>query len=702
MKRIPFKLILITLGYFCSIIIFAFSIEISFTSALRTIHLNFGYGDWQHFWRSSEDFLQLKIPYKEFYYEYGILWLALQSFFYALLGRTYLALLESTFIVLPILAITTSYIVAKKILKKEFLVVIFMFMMALFGTNSTYQSLRHLIAEAGLMVFVLFLWNKRNSWLLGLSGFLVGLGVLGSAEYGIAANIAIVSLLLVLIFTKAIQGKRFFYFVAGQLVALAPFILILLINGAVANYFRFMIAFSSNFYYSTACSFPRLSHILAFRTSTKLSILGYPNEFLQNLNLYVIPGFYFIFAVLVSISLYIKKRLDTGLSVKILLILYGLLIFIRTLDTPCLNNLDYGLVPFFLLLMLFFYDLILWFRKDQRKKYLSKIGMVVLCSILLIWFIASGQIFYFFLFPPKVPPSKFSGEPMVFNNIIGYSINKELADQYQEIVDYIEKATNKNSYLYIYPWGPYNDLTGLKAPSRFTNIMQHQTAGLDFTKLEIEDLERYKPQYVVFNTFNNNGFIAYDSDSKEDSLVFSNKVGILEDYLIENYQVVFHNQVGVISRRRQWPIVHEKYLTGDSIIKSSANYDLTLNKAKFNLKENYFYVDELGASVEYKLTTPVKASGVTLGLKSTDQSELMKHLTRYVLTITVILSDGREFKSEAVASKGDRVARTDILFNNEEKISRVRIEVEKNTGFLWFNHPNALIVESIDIINKSL
>ncbi|MCJ7793090.1 MAG: hypothetical protein MUP45_03875 [Candidatus Marinimicrobia bacterium] len=94
------------------------------------INLIFGYIDYQHNWRGLEEFIRFRIPFKDYFYEYGWFFLFLQLPAYLFFCRSFLAVLISRHLYLPLVGLLLSYVVALNVLKKKHLILIFLFFFA--------------------------------------------------------------------------------------------------------------------------------------------------------------------------------------------------------------------------------------------------------------------------------------------------------------------------------------------------------------------------------------------------------------------------------------------------------------------------------------------------------------------------------------------------------------------------------------------
>lgn len=677
----------------------------NFKTYLSGISTNFGYLDYQNNWRVLDDLINLKIPYKDYFSEYGWLFLFIQSTGYIIAGRNFLSLLISEHLYLPVIGIILSYIVAKNILGKKHLILIFLFFSLLFEVNNVYPSIRHLMAELSLSFFILYLFKEKNKYLL-ISGIIGGFAVLTALEYGIALNITILVVFIFSFFSDVKLKKDLFSkFYAGQLIVVVPYFFWLYIEGALRNYWEFTYGFSKAFYYASPCSgdsFPRLYDVQNLLPISKLLVLNIPIEFLQRLNFYIVFGFFLISALVLLFILIKNKKFSKNNLMKFSLVIYGLLVFLRTLDTPCIGYFTYGLVPFFLLITLFIEEIASWGL--EKKSRILKIIAFSLIILIFSWFILTentGSIVGIFGSEKKqIEKNNLPEQEFYFP--AGWFVNKELADGYKEITDYIVKNTTENDFLYVYPWGPYNHLTGRRPPNSILST-HHFVAGEQFVERTKRELELKKPKFVVINIFNNLGVARYGtsrgdvgsyfSTGYDEGPVFAGDGNAVEKYILENYQAVFKNNLAIIMQQRAESIMMHP---NKKIVFSRQNWtkeNIELESMKETSQDKYIIVGD-NASLSLIFETPVEASDIYIELKL-DGNLLTKHLTRYVLNFYIQTTDASapSYATKTLATKDWQTVK--IPFGGSREIKILKIEVGSNNGLIWWLNPDTLEIRNV-------
>lgn len=698
-----------------ALLFFSFSSFIwsTFLNVLSSINTDFGYLDNQENWRALEEFSKHKVFFRDYFYEYGWFSLLLQSPIYFLFRHSYLGVITSRFIFLPLLSVILVFVIAKKVLQKKHYIFLFLLLVLFQGSATEISSIRHLVAELGLSFFILFIIKEERRYIV-LSGILAGLGLLTSLEYGIAVNLTIFIFFLIGYITFLKIKKTFFLgYLLGEALILLPFTLYLIINGALQNFLQFILGLMNSFYYASPCardSFPRLSQIKEITASSQLIIFNYPIEFLQKLNFYIVPGFYLTVFIMLVKKFLQSNNLSKMDYVKVLFLTYGSIIYIRTIDTPCIGYFRYGLVPFFLLLTLFIETLLSKIQNSSST--IFKIIGFYLVVIILVWFIITEQTGYFIrLFPKREPVAAATAAIKKLSRIkylrsTGWYLDETMVKNYTAITDYIQTHSEANSSIYVYPWGPYSNLTNL--PS--ANSVQNSTAklaGKKFVDRIVFELGERKPKFVVINLFNNLGMAHFGKDRTdlglgaryfalgvENGPVFSGNGNEIEKYILENYRTVFNNQLAVVMQRRDVPIkVENKYRKLVSIENFKTEQIKTSLMERTNIASKY-KIQGQNAIWEIQFARPMEATDIEIKFK-VDGDFFTKRLSRYFVKIFVKIV-GSEYKTPLA----DPLAKKDwqkewVSLQQLENINSLKIELGNNQGLVWWLHPYNFEIESI-------
>lgn len=671
-----------------------------FKSALADISPIFGYLDYQNNWRALDDFIKFKTPFKDYFFEYGWFFLFIQSVGYLIFGKTFLALLISRYLYLPILGVILSFFIARNVLQKGYLIFIFLFFTLLFRTTYDLASVKHLLAELSLSFIILFFLEKRQRYLL-VSGIIAGLAFLTALEYGIALNAAVILIFVLTFFSQnRLRGSHIKKFYFGQLMVLVPYFLWLYANGAIVPYFQFTWGFINNFYYTSPCSvgsFPRFTEITVLASYPHLVASNVLMMFLKRLNFYIVAIFFVVFIINSLKVILERRRIPTRNLIQSSLAIYGLLIFVRTLDNPCTTYFVYGLVPFFLLLTLLIQDILRWIDKNNIQR--IKVAGFFFIFLIFFWIRLTENT-------EKAVVTKIDPQNSEYYPEIDWFLTKELAEDYRDITDYIYKNTKSDDYLYVYPWGPYNNLTGRKAPTAITNVFQF-IAGKEFITKTRQELELKNPKLVIINIYNNLGKAHYGrsrgdtaryfSVSSEDGPVFSGEGNEVEKFILENYKVSLVNTVGIVMSPREKPIKIEKPERKEYTFENWENEDVQLSSMRGADQLGRYAIIGGKASWSFSPKNPIEASDVVIEFRL-DGNILTKHLTRYLLNFTVVIEDDliKPYVTIDLATKEWQVVK--VPLNKVESVKMIKIEIGDNTGLAWWLNPSVLQIRKIDIL----
>lgn len=647
---------------------------------MATVNIEFGYPDPTLFLSALDNFSAHKVPYKDYFFEYGLFFLLLYSITYILLGKTFLAATISGFIVLPIIGVITSWLIAKLVLKRHLAVLFFLSLCLLYGTNYNFVSMRHLVAELGLAFLILYILTNKTKH-LAISGALAGLAVLSAVEYGISLTISVLFILIIRsLAAKKLKIKEALIFVTFLVLAVLPFFFGLNINKGLSNYYLFNKDFISNYSSGNPCakeSYPRLSTVLNNPNVTTDQI----QKFLRDLNMYIIPIFYLIVGGVNIIKLIRNKESKTALT-QLSLVSYGFIIYSRTLATPCTGYFAYSLIPFFLSVTLLIEQAYIYIVQSNKK--LIYTFMIV---IPIYW------LYHAALYVP--PPKQKTNIAQGYYKKTGTFMDKNKIKEYEEITNYIEANTNRTDFIYVYPWGPYNYLTKRPSPTPILTLVQAQIAGDSYINRVKNDIDLKKPKYIIVNIFNNFSVATYGKTRLDvptytslntvNGPVFAGEGNTIERYILENYETVFANKLAIVMTRRDKPI-------------DKANIDhpavcKRINKNEYQITSNYkTYVD-----ITFRNPTPWKKVEVTQNLYGNAFDKLF---TRFL--INYYINSDKDGDSLTINEYLSKRSPEKISINNYNKvaISKLSIKVIRNTGFLGFLTPNKIEILEVDACEK--
>ncbi len=548
-------------------LLYLYSIGQNYLYTLSLSDHNFGYHDYQNNWRGLTDFWAGKTPFRDYFYEYGWFFLCLQAPGYLLGGRTFLSLIISRELYLPILGVLLSIWVGKNFLRQWRWVLCLLFFLFLFRVNHDYTSLRHLVAEFSLSFFALYIAKPKRIFLIA-SGAMAGLSILTSLEYGVALNLAVLIITgLVFLKQKKLGRSYVLYFLFPQIVVLLPFALWLYLAGALRAYWEFTYGFITHFYEYSPCrgeSFPRLGMIATLRTHTRLSILGLPIEWLQKVNYYVVILTYAGTLIWTIARMLRSKKTTPGNMILACVAAYGLVISGRTLVNPCTGYFAYGLLPFFLIVSFALRSLISF---QQKKRWLIKILIALMICLFAGWLSVSHTNDYItkFLQEKKIIWPRIAQNEKTFYEPAGLPLDENIIQGYATVTTFIQKNTQKDDSLYVYPWGPYNTLAQRRPANSFTTNYQFIVAGPQFTRRARDELIRSNPPYVIINLYNTGGTARF-GETRNDVAdfyhypgkrgpVFSGGGNLVEKYILEHYRAIkVVENIAIIMEKREMPL----------------------------------------------------------------------------------------------------------------------------------------------------
>ncbi len=694
-------------------IAYAFIILTDFFRILNNASTVINSVDLNQFWNSVEHFLSFDVMYKDYFFNYGIFFLFLQSIGYLIFGHNFLAIIISNYIFLPVIGIIVSYFIGKLILRKDSLVLLFLFFLLLFGVNDQLTSIRHLSAELSLAFFIFYFYQKKSLWLF-VSGIIGGIAMLTSMEYAIALNAAI---LIILFFNIWSDNKKLgtIYvtkFLLGEMVIFIPYSLLLFLQGTFMEFWKYFLNTASLFYYAgpgSGASFARFSE-LRFHDNYNLEIFNIPLEFISRLNLYIIFIFFIIyFATSITISIKSRKISQKNL-IKIFLIIFGLLVYFRTLQNPEISIFTYGLVPFFLLLTITIYDFYFLLQRSKNKsfKFFGYLGIF----IIVLWFIISentGYIAKIFDYNPYRILPQFSKTTKSYSPSLAYYLDKNVKDKFEETIDYIIKNSDAKDFVYEYPWGIINQVARRKSPIIFDNPIYFyiDNYGEKFINQALVQIKNNPPKFIVINisikdkmfcciasTTTDKLDAGYFSSNEKNSPIFTGDGNKIEKFILENYTPVYYNDRAIIMAPKAQPA----NIQNREII--SEITDFNQNNIALKLLEkndgNSYSIKGSRASWTMTLEKPISnVSDVILKLKL-DDSIFKKYFVKYRWNIHIETDN----KKNPIYLKYDLVninktQEIKALFPEPRKIKKVTVELEKNMGFAWWLYPENINIEKI-------
>ncbi len=340
-------------------------------------------------------------------------------------------------------------------------------------------------------------------------------------------------------------------------------------------------------------------------------------------------------------------------------------------------------------------DVIRWSR--QKKSSVVKILSVLGIASTFLWFILTGYAGFPIAILQKEEklPTIETGQKE-FYPPVGWFIKKDLAKQYGEISNYVTENTNKKDFLYVYPWGPYNHLTGLRSPSS-----SPLPGLLDKDKI-VDELQSRKPKFIVVNIYNNSGVahygkkrtdvIRYYSLESEDGPVFSGEGSVIQKYILENYEPVLKNDLAILMKPRTESInIKPKKKLVYTQQPGKEGVELQAMETK---DDNNYKILGRNASWTLVLKNPIETLDVAMEFKL-DGDLITKRLSRYFINLQAFNENEERLGEASVLAK--KAWQTDkIHFNQSGWVKKVRFEIVRNTGLVWWFSPYSLKIGRIN------
>lgn len=502
---------------------------------VNDFRMSFNYFDETSYWESLESFLHGEVIYRDYIWDYGILYVVLGIPFYLILGKSFFAVYFVRYVVFGALGIGLSYFVARKFFKGKWLLLLFSFLF-LFNVNKWFTSLRSLLPEASLiLIFYGFLNKRKKEYLFG--SFLLSLAFLGSIEY-FSASILVMLIFYCFSFNKYPFNLKILVFKIF-IISFFPitYLIYLAKNEALVSFFYFYKQIGKSFWISPPCKaiYIRWVDFLALKNTSNIYDFWIQlNENLLTVNLYVFP-----LVTLILIFIVLKKVIKKDRIFILSFLTYYLLGYSRLILTPCVSRIEYNLFSFF-------FVFVFLFRLIKNK---------VFFSILTFWFFVSfnyssslKNIFEIKKAIKEVGKTSFFEKGKI-------RLPSDFIQDYEEIISFVENNTNKNDFVLDYPNSFYHLITERKTPISAPTICYYQLASHYEEKAYFELLKN-PPKLIIINTYNGVFFqIGQNFKTKfhtiGENFYFQGTKSPIEDFIEKNYKVVLKNSKAWVLEKRQ-------------------------------------------------------------------------------------------------------------------------------------------------------
>lgn len=521
----------------------------------KSFERNVGYMDTMENIHSFDRILDGQVPFRDFYRPRGPLLLYLEAPLYNILGKDHFACQFMVFSLLPAISVIFLYLWARIFLKGPFSPIVFLIaasLQNLFWAGD--PTLRILAATFALGLFLLARQRLEKRYFY-LSGFLCGCSLLISLEFGIAALLTIVLLLISERLMRKLDFKFLYLWILGIASVIVPF---------------------SIFFHCQEALFPYLIYTLKFMhrsATTHAKPFPLPGE---DFRFYLLPILY-LFSFLLIVST--VKRKDLGELRRSLsaLTIFGVLLYRRPFSNPDFGHVLRAILPATTICFVLIERALLGIRGYLSHKKIGKLFLSLLFIFVLLFgvYAAKGKLpVYNLLEIYQLANPKFwswKHEGLVFYERVGYFVSAEAMEEYERITKYIEEHTEKEEFIYVYPWGPYNHFTGRSIPVK-VDVLSNSMADPEYYNREIvQELEKIKPKYVILNLYNNLSLVSWNKRcdvpdyigwKTEDSPAFYVDVEqepIVEKYILENYHTEMKFRYAAIMARNEERREYRRY-----------------------------------------------------------------------------------------------------------------------------------------------
>ncbi|MFA6981614.1 MAG: hypothetical protein WC243_01145 [Patescibacteria group bacterium] len=631
----------------------------------------FNYLDDQLFFEALHRFSHGEIIYKDFYWEYGLLYLLIGLPIFLIGGKTFYISNVIGYAVMPLLSALVAVCIGYLLFKKN-RVYFFLFLLfeLSYETAFLFPSLRHLIPELGLLLIILGVENKANRKVL--AGFsLLGLSLISSLEYAAIGLIALVIYLLVKLITDRdalLEMRTVLLKGAAILVVISlPFFLFLSMHRSLGNYLTYLKQSADSFYAYSPCRdyFPRLRHL---KTD--------PMSFVAQSSLYVVPVT--LVFILIVIALDYKKTRSRRYVFLVPPILFACASYIRPLITPCAGYVSYGLT--------FVIAPILYIARDTFKK---KTWYNWIVLLLIAWLLIPV--------PKKMLDIVLSVgkrekiEDSNYLPVVGLSLKKDVTDDFLAVTQFLTSNTTENDYVYTYPHGSYHILAGRRNPTRVDSSLHFELAPF-LAPLVVKDLAEKQPEYIVLSGYNSWSYMTrilqlnYDIYNQDRDVFFMGYTSEVEDYIALNYKIAQKFKYAwVLEKKTPEEVVSTPKLFLEEKVVSSGKFTFSAE----DIRANRVFIPMSNSNSDQSVSYRIRLRG------DTDMG-ITKVLEKYIWTISILPDASSPNKKNILLFHNYLPAGDfEVLFNiprlgKDYKMKGLFISISSNFGFLPFGTPDSL------------
>ena len=485
-----------------------------------------------------------KIPYRDFQWIYGPLYLYAQYAAFKIFGESYYSIFFGKWIVLNYVGIFVAYIISRQLFSKIWQRLFFTTISILF-ICSNMVSLRHLIPELLLIIFLRVASSDKqlNYRSVGLLGFAFGVSFLFSIEYTSAALLgALIGLVLITGPRKWIDCWK--YPLVLSLTFLIPifsYALYLSSQDALKPMLE-MYAWTIKNQPLTNPARPEYLPIPFQQSVNEISI----NSFLADIKSHATK---FYFAPLILCASFLSALANTMRKlplnpVNLVLTIYGTLIFFRAIVGPAYGFATYGFIPIIAISCVFFFDYI--------KKHSTRHSIVaIVCVLLLV-----AHIQDFLPFRQNYISNNLAKQVdyNVFNARVGGYLPDDFNSDLNALLKFLDENTDSESEFLEYPFGPVAFLAK-KYQNVFYNKYFETIYGRDnYHDILIKRLQNSPSKYVILNKLSGevsigtqlSGHMVTYGKMTTLSPIFAGSQTYLNTFISDNYDLMFENKIAAV------------------------------------------------------------------------------------------------------------------------------------------------------------
>ncbi len=344
-------------------------------------------------------------------------------------------------------------------------------------------------------------------------------------------------------------------------------------------------------------------------------------------------------------------------------------------------------------------------RKRSIKFGFNPDKITDLCLYILISGLIGARIFYV-LTQIKTFNNRVSLEKM-FLPIAGLSLKKELTKQYKEIIDFIQENTDKNDSIFVYPNGPYYQLTKRKSAVSIATS-SHYEFSPSLIGITLKQLKMKQPKLVIINIYNasslktNLNGMTYNLHSEGNNLIYEGLNTPVEDYICSNYEIIKKLNIAWILRKKETPAsVKRMYLPINRAFQWNIGIEglegIIPNKPNSFSNPVVFKVKKRNPAIGLRLDTFENINLIKLPVKV--NIGFAKVFSKYLIGVYIVTENSHIYLTNIQFATSDW---QDVWINLPDlntKVSKLIIRVSDNEGFFWFGKPKEISIKQPEVFS---